>query len=439
MRLTILAALCSPVALAAQATLYMFPDDGHRHDSPPTLTPAESRQIYSEIFRVSRYHRLGFIGQQSRVIDLISGNDYAHVFQPSVGSVVLNIAGVGDSKHIFPDTKPLCHIDNSPRTEAYSDLMVKLLNQAEDLRGERLEKVYGNSRRGGLYLSPPLKTVHEHVRHGPSMDRFEKFYGKAIAQHFDMRIVEDRGFISELSALESFVDAIGRAPAPSLDSQYAAGHLVGLEVLINKYGAHSDQYSAAVKAYHQTLSTLYSRMVEVSGTQQRLIVALLPPIHEASTTGPLHGGILKRWEENEMLFGDQHVAPTLELTRSSDGRGAGGCYKSQAACEEATDKCSGHGTCKKYMGQENCYQCMCSPTVRNVTGSGGSGKKTTVWAGDACNKRDVSVEFQIFFWFTIMAIATLIWAIKLLASVQIDGGILAATGYINKSVSSRNE
>ena len=431
------------LASASQATLYMFPAN---HDMPPTLTAAESRQIYSEIFKVSRYHKLGFIGQQSKVIDSInapSPADRSHdesgiddggehrLFAAAVGSVVLNIAGVSDARHVFPDTTPLCHIDSSPRSDAYGDLMVRLLGQAEDLRGARLEKVYGNARGGGLYLSPPLKTVHEHVRHGPSMERFEKFYGPSIARHFDMKVVEDRGFISELSALESFVDAVGRAPFP-LDHQYAAGHLVGLEILLNKYGAHSEQYSAGVKAYHQTLSTLYSRMVEASGPQQRLYVSLLPPTHAAQDAHlfphAAGGDILKRWEENEMLFGDQHAAPSLEsLTRSAGD----GCFTSQEACEDGTDRCSGHGSCKKYMGQSDCYQCVCAPTQLENNATGGI--KTTNWAGPTCAKKDVSVEFQIFFWFAVISIATLIWAVRLLASVEIGGGVLSATGYINKS------
>jgi hypothetical protein len=77
------------------------------------------------------------------------------------GSVVLNIAGVTDSKHIYPESKPLYHITDSPPSDAYSDLLLRLLGQAEDLRSERLEKVYANSRGGGLYLSPPLKVLFD--------------------------------------------------------------------------------------------------------------------------------------------------------------------------------------------------------------------------------------------------------------------------------------
>lgn len=130
----------------------------------PVLSPAESRQIFSEVFKVTRYHKLGFIGQQSRVLEAMNLNDeldapVESLWSTPSGSVVLNIAGITEAKHIFPDSKPLYHITDSPPSDAYSDLLLRLLGQADDLRNERLEKVYGNARGGGLYLSPPLKVL----------------------------------------------------------------------------------------------------------------------------------------------------------------------------------------------------------------------------------------------------------------------------------------
>lgn len=154
------------VSAAHQATIYRFPNGQHGEHHAPTLSPSESRQIFSEVFKVSRYHKLGFIGQQSRVLDTLNlGEDMQAqdegLWSSPSGSVVLNIAGITDTNHIFPETKPLCHIADSPPSDAYSDLILRLLGQAEDLRSERLEKVYGNARGGGLYLSPPLKVLCE--------------------------------------------------------------------------------------------------------------------------------------------------------------------------------------------------------------------------------------------------------------------------------------
>lgn len=142
--------------------MYKFPSANHGEHHAPSLSAPESRQIFSEIFRVSRFHKLGFIGQQARVLDNMNLNDELEnpangLWSQTTGSVILNIAGVTDPTHIFPDSRPLYHITDSPPSDAYSDLLLRLLGQAEDLRSERLEKVYANARGGGLYLSPPLK------------------------------------------------------------------------------------------------------------------------------------------------------------------------------------------------------------------------------------------------------------------------------------------
>lgn len=270
------------------------------------------------------------------------------------------------------------------------------------------------------------------------MARFEEYYGSEVARHFDIRVVEDRAFIAELSALESFIDALSRVSEP-LDQQFAVGHIVGLESLFYKYGAHSEKYTAGVKAMHVTLSSLYQRLAELQNT--RLIVSLLPPVQRSKKSS-----ILKRWEENEAAFGDIHAAPSLEgfgvsgLSSQSPVKRAStvsynGCYSSQDACESDTDSCSGHGSCQKYLDQEDCYQCSCTPSVKNSTS--GNGQKTTVWAGASCAKKDVSFEFQVFFWFTIIMVATVWWSVKMLYSVEIgSGGVLAATGYVNKGASS---
>lgn len=263
------------------------------------------------------------------------------------------------------------------------------------------------------------------------MKRFEQFYGAEIAKHFDIKVAEDRSFITELSALESFIDALARVSQP-LNHQFAVGHLVGLETLYHKYGAHSEKYAAGAKAMHTTLSTLYERIRDVQSSN--LYVTLLPPVQRSRKFS-----ILKRWEENEAAFGDMHAAPALEgftksisagTLKSSTKPGLGGCYDSQDACESDTNDCSSHGSCQKYLDQENCYQCICTPSVQNST----AGKKTTVWAGSTCAKKDVSFEFQVFFWFFIMMSATIWWSTKLLYGIEIgSGGVLAATGYVGKS------
>lgn len=92
------------------------------------------------------------------------------------------------------------------------------------------------------------------------------------------------------------------------------------------------------------------------------------------------------------------------------------CYSSQSACQSRTHGCSGHGSCKlaySYGGDDkvNCYACACTPTVR--TNKDGT-KKTTIWAGPACQKKDVSMPFWLIGGFTIALTSVVAWGIGLL-------------------------
>jgi len=95
------------------------------------------------------------------------------------------------------------------------------------------------------------------------------------------------------------------------------------------------------------------------------------------------------------------------------------CYSSQSACDSRTHGCSGHGSCKlaySYGSGEkvNCYACACTPSVR--TNQDGS-KKTTVWAGPACQKKDVSMPFWLLGGFSIALVSMVAFGINLLYSM----------------------
>lgn len=74
------------------------------------------------------------------------------------------------------------------------------------------------------------------------------------------------------------------------------------------------------------------------------------------------------------------------------------CFDSVEVCQKQTHSCSGHGDCallrKGQKGKDgtttNCFGCRCNATVIEV---GKGGKKTTVWGGPACQKKDVSIPF----------------------------------------------
>lgn len=93
------------------------------------------------------------------------------------------------------------------------------------------------------------------------------------------------------------------------------------------------------------------------------------------------------------------------------------CFKSLDSCESATKNCSGHGSCmdkwsvgEGVSGSEVCFTCYCLSTV-SKQGS------LTHWAGAACTKKDISVEFWLFAGFTLALLGILSLAIGMLFSV----------------------
>ena len=84
------------------------------------------------------------------------------------------------------------------------------------------------------------------------------------------------------------------------------------------------------------------------------------------------------------------------------------CYLDEKTCKNATNSCSGRGECKKYPLPPECWTCSCKTT----------GKERTIqWAGAACQKEDISIQFNIFLLFTVAIVLVTIWAMGQLYSI----------------------
>lgn len=89
------------------------------------------------------------------------------------------------------------------------------------------------------------------------------------------------------------------------------------------------------------------------------------------------------------------------------------CFSTKDACEETTNSCSGHGDC--YKAHIGCYKCNCGRTLVRVSPDGGN--KTVQWGGNACQKKDVSMEFALFATFGIVMVALVAGALGALYSM----------------------
>lgn len=101
------------------------------------------------------------------------------------------------------------------------------------------------------------------------------------------------------------------------------------------------------------------------------------------------------------------------------------CFASLEACNDRTNKCSGHGKCYKKRGNPSrgqaCFACGCSATNQTFThgaeGNERKGVKLIYWGGAACQKQDVSGPFWLLAIFTIVGVGLITWAIGLLYAV----------------------
>lgn len=111
---------------------------------------------------------------------------------------------------------------------------------------------------------------------------------------------------------------------------------------------------------------------------------------------------------------------TLTQDQSLHSNLAPVCYSSNSSCVEATNNCSGHGSCylKYGSGDEtapsNCYACQCRQTV--VRNSDGTVRKVQ-WGGPACQKRDISSPFFLIAGVSVMVITLVSSAIGMLFSM----------------------
>lgn len=236
-----------------------------------------------------------------------------------------------------------------------------------------------------------------------------------------------------------------------------------------KHGFNSEEYRKEAWTIAQALEALHSDLAEMSGME--LIVMLMPPHHRS-------GSIFKRSTSSygnyvvpksdvdtpehyhaETMPGPAIVdsLPAIEdvsaedVTVSSDSTlsildsmlssvaadmasnsssnssrnstSSSGilpaCFSTLDACQTRTNNCTGHGSCMRaytYSDGErdvSCYTCKCRPSVRKVKGS----NSTTIWAGPACQKEDVSVPFWLLASSTVGLVSVVGWGIGLLYSM----------------------
>jgi hypothetical protein len=151
----------------SHATVHQFlppqlqPNQKHHH--PLSLTPSESRLVYSTIFGVSRFHTMGFVGQFSQVLDLQRMWRQDEFFEQDLaGGVVVSVAGVVEEHEEALVGKKaggnvLFRIGESPNGGAFLDLMGRMMGQRGDVAEGEVQRLYANTMGGEIAVIPAIE------------------------------------------------------------------------------------------------------------------------------------------------------------------------------------------------------------------------------------------------------------------------------------------
>lgn len=300
-------------------------------------------------------------------------------------------------------------IERAPGLNRFSQLFKKLVDSLSKETNMDSRRLYINLDGSEIHVHPALKDVHLIIK--PTSQAFTNVFGKERAKLFDISQKTDRFFMSEALALSSLIDELKNQR--DLTANLRAFAVFGsLNYISRRYGIQSTKYKTAC-------SIMVEKLQDWAAIG-KFHFALISD-NSISMTDALH--------KRQIDFDDESNFEDEEMINSRPSGNIwplGTCYPNEASCGNHTNGCSGHGHCSPYMGDDTCWTCACTPTV-NTTEDGGI--LTTVWVGESCQKQDISLQFQLFFWFLVASIFTLVWAIKLLYRVgQEDmGGILTST------------
>ncbi|OWB58313.1 hypothetical protein B5S28_g4332 [[Candida] boidinii] len=214
-----------------------------------------------------------------------------------------------------------------------------------------------------------------------------------------LNFINDELFINELSQLDFFLSNI------KPESEKIIINLNSLNSIYKKTGKDSQTYNLCKKIMTDLIN---KHLSNIDNTVYDTTIIALPMNQQILELNNIDNNnqfskIIKR-DENAIVF------------KSNPS-----CFISEDACESSTESCSGHGKCTKF---NKCWKCVCVPTQDDKKTS------TTYWTGSACNKKDVSVEFNLFLWIGIVLTFAFAAGIKLLVSCgeeSLPGVLIAAT------------
>ena len=147
-------------------------------------------------------------------------------------------------------------------------------------------------------------------------------------------------------------------------SDFAAFEISSLDLLADEFGRDSEQYQVATRRIREWMSV-------PSWNGEDILALVIKPKTEPQ--------------------GHAHQARSNAARASAPGSAPiYSCFDSAETCGNSTGGCSGRGSCIPVTrAGRTCYTCKCSPTKSE------DGTSTTYWAGQRCERKDVSSSFVL--------------------------------------------
>lgn len=169
---------------------------------------------------------------------------------------------------------------------------------------------------------------------------------------FSVPSISTGTFMSEISTLLDFVES------DSISSRFGAFELKGLGDIQRAFGGGSEQYRIAADS-------------------------LRAVIQSAIAKGSLNLAVLTHTPDSQAKREPQQ-SPIPSPLPNQPISSISTCHDSQEVCGDATSSCSGHGQCVEVSkAGRTCFVCACAATKDEKD-------RTQNWAGEACERKDVS-------------------------------------------------
>ena len=214
---------------------------------------------------------------------------------------------------------------------------------------------------------------------------------------------ESEAFLADLTSLVKFSDEVIDYDTKSSSYFGAFDISRSLHALSSKLGRESEQYTQAT----QIIRMMLDATTKVSNLKTAVISVPKNEVTKSHITKRAHS---KR-QQSPLPPPLPHPAHPIGAVST--------CYQTLDSCTNSTSSCSGHGSCiSASKAGRTCFVCACEASkIETGKGTGTNGKKTIYWAGDKCERQDVSGDFVLLAGSVIGLIVLVVGSVGLLAGV----------------------